>query len=353
MSVLSRERAEPVLTIAGDVSAIAANVNELLGKGRPSEAIRYAVEANRRAPSPELERLMVGWRIRAFHLTQHGGGRPDWPPQYADPFPDETGLPCVSADALTSEVLGGAIQHHGALWVRGLLSTLEAAAVKKDLDRACSARDACKAGEADAESATWYSPLPGPDGSPGNRLWVEAGDGVQTIDSPRMLFTLTDALDRRGVIDVISGFLGERPAISVQKSTLRRVHPDAGTDWHQDGAFLGADVRSVNVWLGLSDCGEDAPGLDIVGRRVPYVLQSGSHGSIFDWAVGPDLVDILARGGAPIVSPVFAAGDAVLFDHMMLHRTGIRREMTKTRWAIETWFFAPSAYPMDQGPVVV
>jgi len=83
------------------------------------------------------------------------------------------------------------------------------------------------------------------------------------------------------------------------------------------------------------------------------VLQSGSHGSIFDWAVGTGMVDILAQGGAPVLSPVFAAGDALLFDHLMLHRTGVRPGMTKSRWAIESWFFAPSAYPLEQGPVMV
>ena len=336
-----------------DVASVAANVSKLFREHRALEAVRLAMEANRRAPSLELERLLVEWRIDAFDAMQRGGGRPDWPPLYTDPFPNEKGLPSIYRDALTSEVLGGAIQHHGALWVRGLASRTEAAAFKGYIDQACSARDAYKTGQADVGSAAWYSPMPGPKGSPHNRVWVEDGDGVQTIDSPRILSKLTDLLDQRGVIDVISGFLGERPALSVQKSTLRRVHPNAGTDWHQDGAFLGANVRSVNVWLGLSDCGDDAPGLDIVGRRVPYVLQSGSHGSIFDWAVGPGLVDILAEGGAPIVSPLFAAGDALLFDHMMLHRTGVRPGMTKTRWAIETWFFAPSAYPTEQGPVVI
>ena len=38
-------------------------------------------------------------------------------------------------------------------------------------------------------------------------------------------------------------------------------------------------------------------------------------------------------------------GDAVLFDHLLLHRTGVDPSMTATRYATETWFFAPSAYP--------
>jgi hypothetical protein len=124
-------------------------------------------------------------------------------------------------------------------------------------------------------------------------------------------------------------------------------------DWHQDGAFLGADVRTINVWLSLSDCGIEAPGLDVVARRLPYVMQSGTHGACFDWSVGPGMIGLLEQGGVQVVSPEFAAGDALLFDHLMLHRTGIRPGMTKSRWAIESWFFAPSTFPMDQAPIVI
>jgi ectoine hydroxylase-related dioxygenase (phytanoyl-CoA dioxygenase family) len=147
--------------------------------------------------------------------------------------------------------------------------------------------------------------------------------------------------------------MGERPALSVAKSTLRRVQPTGGHDWHQDGAFLGRDVRSVNVWLALSDCGSTAPGMDVVGSRLPYILQTHSHGAYFDWSVGQGMVDILAEGGAPVLTPEFGPGDALLFDHMMLHRTSVKPGMTGTRWAIESWFFAPTCYPYDQIPLLV
>ncbi len=59
------------------------------------------------------------------------------------------------------------------------------------------------------------------------------------------------------------------------------------------------------------------------------------------------------RRGAEIASPVFAPGDAPRFDEMMLHCTGVRPSMTGKRRAIENWFFAPSAIPMDQLPLVI
>ncbi|MEZ5167509.1 MAG: hypothetical protein R2695_13835 [Acidimicrobiales bacterium] len=53
----------------------------------------------------------------------------------------------------------------------------------------------------------------------------------------------------------------------------------------------------------------------------------------------------------PVLAPEFREGDALLFDHLFLHRTGVTDAMTKERYAIESWFFAPSAYPGGQIPV--
>jgi hypothetical protein len=38
---------------------------------------------------------------------------------------------------------------------------------------------------------------------------------------------------------------------------------------------------------------------------------------------------------------------------MNLHCTAIAPGMTKDRYAIEAWFFAPSCYPMNQLPLMV
>ena len=67
--------------------------------------------------------------------------------------------------------------------------------------------------------------------------------------------------------------------ISVQKCTLRRVDPDAGRGWHQDGAFMG-DVRALNVWLSLSRCGDEAPGMDVIPRRLEDIVPTGTEGAV-------------------------------------------------------------------------
>jgi hypothetical protein len=42
----------------------------------------------------------------------------------------------------------------------------------------------------------------------------------------------------------------------------------------------------------------------------------------------------------------------MLFDEHFLHRTATDGIMTRTRFAIETWFFARSLYPGDRIPFV-
>ena len=164
------------------------------------------------------------------------------------------------------------------------------------------------------------------------------------------MFEMLDTFERVGLREVITEYLGERPAISVNKCTLRRVDSSAGTAWHQDGAFLGEGVRALNVWVSLSHCGVDAPGLDIIPRRLENIVSTGTEGAIFEWSVS-DQVAAEAAGDAGIVRPTFEPGDVVLFDDLFLHRTAVEPEMPNTRYAIESWFFGPTGFPPNYTPI--
>ena len=65
------------------------------------------------------------------------------------------------------------------------------------------------------------------------------------------------------------------PLITVHKTTLRKADPSVAGAWHQDGKFMG-DVRALNLWLSLSRCGDDAPGLDIVPRRLDHHVDNAN-----------------------------------------------------------------------------
>ena len=132
-----------------------------------------------------------------------------------------------------------------------------------------------------------------------------------------------------------------------ENSTFNAV----ATDGTQDGAFIGTGVRALNVGVALTDCGVDAPSMDVVPRRFTTIQESGTGGAIFDWAVGPDTVERLAAEH-PVVRPQFAAGDALLFDDLFLHRTAVGPDLVRPRFAIESWFFGATGYPEGQVPLV-
>ena len=50
-------------------------------------------------------------------------------------------------------------------------------------------------------------------------------------------------------------YFGEPPMLLARKGTLRRIsHEGTSGGWHQDGAFMGVGIRSLNVWLALTHC---------------------------------------------------------------------------------------------------
>jgi hypothetical protein len=324
----------------------------LVAEGRRLEALPLLTLANREHPDPNLERDLVNLRHAAFAELRPTMPESAWPPDVPDHFPGVIDLPEVPAAALTAERLASGIFHHGSLIVRGLLSPERSAVLRDDIDRAFAGCEAWERGAKPAETLPHFARFtPGPGHELGRAgSWVRKGGGLYAVESPRTVFDLLEALEEVGLAGVLSGYLGERPALSVKKWTLRRVPVDSGTNWHQDGAFLG-DVRTVNLWIALSDCGVTAPTVDIVARRLDHLVETGTCGAFFDWSVGQDVVD-RARAEAPIVRPHFQAGDALLFDDYNLHRTATSPEMTEARYAIESWFFAPSSYPHAQIPMV-
>ncbi|MGH8986877.1 MAG: phytanoyl-CoA dioxygenase family protein [Acidimicrobiia bacterium] len=334
-------------------SGLLANVDALHSEGRLLESLDALTEANKALRDPEIERRLVGLRHEAVAQmrAQHEAG--PWPAvEPSDPLPttrDE--LPVVDADAVSPELVSTGILRHGCLHVRGMLREPEVTRLVEAIDRAFAAYDAHVSGAADDETAAWFDPFkPGRAYSAevkrkfGNkRGFVREAGGVWAVDSPRGMFELFDVLHEVGLARLVRAYLGERPALAIDKCTLRRVGQISGTDWHQDGAFLGEGIRTINVWMALSDCGRDAPGLDVVPRRLNEIVETGTEGAVFPWAVGPGVVERVSA--AAVCRPTFEAGDVLLFDEMFLHRTALDPSMTRERYAVETWFFAPSVFP--------
>jgi hypothetical protein len=322
----------------------------LVDAGRIDDAIDWLAAANRAERNPALEIRMLRLREEAARLAESAPGRSPWPPTYDDPFPDVTGrLPEIRVALLDEELLGGAVAHHGALLVRNLLSNDEALHVIAGIQRAKAQRERQGRDGSDIEGRAWYTPYPQSYG-PRTRARIEQRGGIWMADSPANTALVLDLLRTRGVIDVIARHLGERPCFSLQKTTLRQLEPVfRPTSWHQDGAFLGADVRTINVWVALTRCGGDlpTPGLEVVPTRVHELLSV--EGGVVVSGIAPELIDAVTRE-TPTVRPEFEPGDGLIFDERFLHSTYLHPNMTEDRYALECWLFAPSHRPQDYQP---
>lgn len=294
--------------------------------------------------------------IRTRHRTF---AESEWPAP--DPLPPRVTagewsgaeIPEIDPADLTADLYRERMADHGCVLVRGLIDESRAAHLRDGIDRALAAFDADPAEMADRSD--WFSPFsPRPEHGklgPRRKFMRDAGS-LWAVDSPRLFDEVLALYQEIGILALVEAILHERPVISANKYNLRRVPTGIPTNWHQDGAFLGQETRSVNLWLALSDCGVDAPGLDLVPRRLDEVVDTGTHDAMFDWSVAQAVVDEVA-GDVGVVRPVFAPGDALLFDHLFLHRTALSETMTRERYAIESWFFSPSTFPEGQIPVVL
>ena len=325
--------------------------DDLVANGQFREAIRALTAANQQQRDAALEARLVELRRDApFPGTRAAVPQPG-PPRFRDPFRRVVGVPEIPREKLTIKRLRSAIFRHGSLLVRGLIDEQRVARLVDDIDRSFDAYDAHAGGTPLSDTAPWFVPFePRAADESVPREWIRDGGGVVAVDSPRSLFDVIEAFDSAGLRELITAYLGEEPLLLANKWTLRRVEPGGTPDWHQDGAFLGADIRSLDVWVSLSHCGVDAPGLDVVGRRLPGIVEVGTNGANFDWSVGPGTVEALAPDG--FVRLEFRPGDALIFDHLLLHRTAMHPDMSQRRYAIEAWFTAPSAYPPGGLPIL-
>lgn len=314
-------------------------------------AIDVLSEANRTARDTDLElRIRHLRNLAGMDLLANAIGDPSYVApagQLPDPG-EQSRIPEVTPDQLDAGLLRAGILEYGCLLVRGLMDPDKATRMAAGIDHAFEVRRGLSGGESDPEG--YYSEMtPVPPHEIGGRNWIADGGGVLAADSPRLMFDMLESLEEAGLRGVLEEYLGEKPAISAQKCTLRKATPDVSGAWHQDGKFLG-EVRSLNVWLSLSRCGDVAPSMDVIPRRLDGFAQAGTLDAPLDYVVSQEVAEEVA-GDVGIVRPIFNPGDALLFDHLFLHQTGADPSMPNPRYAIESWFFGPSAYPVEYAPI--
>jgi hypothetical protein len=341
--------AQHVHRIRKAVSKLEARASAAIEAGEKAEGIRQLVAANRL--SPDVKREILIRNLRASSANVYGARTRAIFSDEPVTLSYEQGLPTCALADITPEIIRAAFDARGCLYVPKALGRADTEVLSAAVENAHNARLSKKPNPA------WYQRLrlPGDDSAPGvgkaRGFAHKEGYGCLAVDSPRAMFRICDIYERLGVTAIAEKFLGETPVLSASKFMLWRVGPGSEVSWHQDGRFLGEgmDIASLNVWTALTDCGESAPGMDLVLKKLDHYIQ-GDEDSHFDWSVSNAQVDEL-RKSTPVVTPRFRAGDMLMFDHWLLHRTSRQPGMTDTRLAIESWFFAPSVFPLGRAVI--
>jgi hypothetical protein len=337
---------------AGEASAgVAAAERPLAGVDEVRVEIATLTEGNRAHPDPCAERRLVRARhLAGIRLLDAAPEHPEFAQPEFDALPDGDPLPELWPGDLTPGLLRAAVLRDGCALVRGLVPRAEAVRLAALIDWAYVERERVESGEGAGDG--YYEEFePDPRFQPPWRPWIKMGGGLLAADSPHVCFAMLEAFEAAGVPALVSTYLGEPGLISLHKSTLRRAEPSVSGAWHQDGFFMGA-VRSLNLWLSLSRCGDESPGLDILPRRLDRYLATGTEGAELEWTIGEHEV---TKAGAEtcVIRPIFEPGDALLFDELFLHKTGSDPSMPRPRFAIENWFFGGSGFPGDYAPLAV
>jgi hypothetical protein len=314
--------------------------------------IEELTERNRANPSRDTERRLLKLRhVAGIHVYDTDWGDTDFAAPNAELLPGGDELPEFRPSDLSAELMRAAILRDGCVLVRGLVDRDAALHLGQQIDRAFEVR--AQNGGGRRANKGYYEKFE-PDvryGEVSGRDWIEQGGGLLAADSPLIAFELMELFRAAGLPELVGRYLGEPPLISVHKTTLRKAEPTVGGGWHQDGAFMG-EVRSLNLWLSLSRCGDQAPGLDIVPRRLDGLVNTQTDEAMLDFQASQRTAEE-AAGDKSVLRPIFEPGDALFFDELFLHKTAAEPTMPNPRYAVENWFFAGTGFPAEYAPIAV
>lgn len=337
----------------------------LAGQGLWRHALGLLCYANQCEPSAALQQQIIDLRIRAGRdqpQSASNNTRVKGLVAAAGHRGADSVIPELTPAELSAQRLYDGIHRQGAVIVRGLLDQQTVASLRTSIDRTVSAHQQSDGMPVIEPDAAWYVRSPEVEGEPsrffnGSHISpATESSTIWTADSPRMACDLLELYEELGLPALLREYFGEPAMLSVKKWVLRKLAPNNGEEagWHQDGRFLGENIRTVNMWIALSECGDGypAPGIDLVVGGKREIYPTGTDGAWFDWTVGPGVVAQIAED-ASIVRPRFESGDALFFDHYNLHRSAFGDDHNKVRYAIESWFFATSSAPAKQHPIVL
>lgn len=317
----------------------------LAAQGRYLEAVDYLQDLAIRKPDFELESRLVRLRNEAGMAMVETSG--PMPPPCVGPGDVLPNFPvALERNGLSTAQVRQGIASNGVVWIRGFFDAAQTQQLQDVVHNSLAALAEATSRKTKCVEPwfEYYVPPITPASAARKDRFSNRLGSLRVCDTPRGLATWLHVAREAGLLRIVQEYLRARPLLTTFKTTFREAVPGPEHKvWHQDGAFMGP-VRTLNAWVALTRCGHDAPGMEFIPERMD-LLETGTEDALFQWSVAPSLVD--RRFANNVVCPEFEAGDILLFDERLLHRTYILPEMSTPRHAIESWFFHPAAYPEE------
>jgi hypothetical protein len=131
-------------------------------------------------------------------------------------------------------------------------------------------------------------------------------------------------------------------AVRYQRVDLR----DQSYAFHQDASYNSRDLLShsgLTTWIPLTDCGIDAPSLQLYPRALDEVLP------LPPGVAGPylfcDHETVFRQYGDELWAPEISAGDVLIFNHLVVHRSYITENMVRERQSADVRVFPLGRVP--------
>lgn len=181
-----------------------------------------------------------------------------------------------------------------------------------------------------------------------------------TTLKPMLLQSLLGSLQQSLIADLLTVVLGELWIFEPRHAWLRKQYAlehyprwHQAHQWHQDGSlgltfpsspeltgftFEQALTSLMTVWIPLVDCGQTAPGLEILTQPIAKPVH-------FQYLHDQYLRQTFASN--LFQQPSLTVGDVVILSHQTLHRTHVTPAMTGDRLSLELRFFPKSIHAAD------
>ncbi len=144
------------------------------------------------------------------------------------------------------------------------------------------------------------------------------------------------ALMAPAILDIARVYFGREP-VPCGISNVRRMLPDGRPlHFHQDETILGH--RLLNIWVPLTPCGVDAPGLEVVRGSFESLLETDSIPDsplIADRHYIPEQRVLDRFPSDALYTAAFEPGDAMVFAGSTIHRTHLTPGMSRPRFSVE------------------